>query len=368
MTALRIVAAVGLVVAIGCRGPRVEREAARCTHVQAVRQVMGTALCEDAWTCARPPGGRFDRVGLHRLALCAETPGPVVLYLPGMHMNGELANVEARSDLRLYLAAAGMRTWGFDYRTHVVPADASSGDLDVMKHWTSDLFAGDIAWALGFVRSRDPAPIVLAGFSQGAALAYRVASQARGALGGLVILDGAAGGGRDSDHGDAAIDVGGSRLPYDVRAKLLAAVIADPRGPSPVAGFPSAGAALTELLYSAPSFGGNGGLSAARDGVTDVQVVARLLRTYDRWWPRAALDADAPSRPGQTLPVLAFASTNMGPTWVERVRASAQAYGGPNATVRELGGYGHVDVLVARRAPQDVFEPVRAWIASRSPS
>src|SRR5581483_11917678 len=169
MTALRIVAAVGLVVAIGCRGPRVEREAARCTHVQAVRQVMGTALCEDAWTCARPPGGRFDRVGLHRLALCAETPGPVVLYLPGMHMNGELANVEARSDLRLYLAAAGMRTWGFDYRTHVV--------------------AGDIAWALGFVRSRDPAPIVLAGFSQGAALAYRVASQARGALGGLVILD-----------------------------------------------------------------------------------------------------------------------------------------------------------------------------------
>ena len=77
---LLVVAAAG----IGCRGPRAERAtAASCTHVQAVRQVRGVELCEDVWTCARPPGGRFDRIGLHRLAACQGAAGPVLLYLPG---------------------------------------------------------------------------------------------------------------------------------------------------------------------------------------------------------------------------------------------------------------------------------------------
>jgi hypothetical protein len=55
----------------------------------------------------------------------------------------------------------------------------------------------------------------------------------------------------------------------------------------------------------------------------------------------------------------------MGPAWVERVRGSAEAYGGAQSVVRPLAGYGHLDVLVGRRAPQDVFEPVRAWLTAR---
>ncbi|HUE30579.1 MAG TPA: hypothetical protein VMR79_06875 [Verrucomicrobiae bacterium] len=348
---------------LACRGPRPEGGAASCTHLQAERQAYGTALCEDVWTCVRPPGGPFDRLGLHRLALCENATGPIVLYLPGMHMSGELPIAEPRHDLRVYLAAGGVRTWGLDYRTHVVPPDASAADLEALSRWTADVFTGDVAWAASFVRGQEPGPLHVAGFSQGAALAYRLASGEDQALAGLLILDGAAGGGRAPAGGGPAIDVGGNRLPFAERKRLLADVIADPRRPSPVPGFTDAGAALADILYTAPSFGGHGGLANTRDGVSDVRLLATLLASYDRWWPRAALDAEAPPHPSRTLPVLAFASTGLGPEWVKRVHDSAAAYGGPTAVVLDLPGYGHLDVLVGHRAAQDVFEPARVWLA-----
>src|SRR2546427_7844924 len=130
MRAAHAAALVLLAGSLACRGPRPEGGAVSCTHVQAERQAYGAALCEDVWTCARLPGGPFDRLGLHRLALCENATGPVVLYLPGMHMTGELPISEPRHDLRVYLAAAGVRTWGLDYRTHVIPADPPAADLE----------------------------------------------------------------------------------------------------------------------------------------------------------------------------------------------------------------------------------------------
>jgi pimeloyl-ACP methyl ester carboxylesterase len=278
-----------------------------------------------------------------------------------MHMNGDLPLVDPRHDLRVYLAAAGFRTWGLDYRTHAVPPDATPADLETLGRWTADVFTDDAAWAAAFVRGAEAGPLYVAGFSQGAAFAYRLAARADVALAGLLILDGDAGGGREPGAGGAAIDVGGSRLPWAERQRLLAAVVADPGGPSPVPGFRTAGDALAELLYTAPSFGGEGGLANTRDGVSDIQVLATLLRSYDRWWPRATLGGAAP-KPTRSVPVLAFASRKMGAAWVERVRAAARTYGAEGAVVRELPGYGHLDVLVGRRAPLDVFEPTRAWL------
>jgi hypothetical protein len=350
---------------LGCRGPHAESGSpASCTHVQSVREVRGLAICEDVWTCARPPGGRFDRVGLRRLAACEGTLGPVLLYLPGMHMNAELPIQDPRYDLRLYLAQAGIAAWGLDYRTHTVPADATPVDLQTLAAWSAEMFAGDATWAVGFVRGIDSGPLYLAGFSFGAGLAYRVAATQR--LIGLLILDGAAGTGREPAGDGPAIDVGGSRLPYADRQLLLQRVIDQPKGPSPLPGFPTAGDALADVLYSSPAFGGNGGLSDAEHGVSDVQVLARLLSSYDRWWPRAALLGDRPGRPAGPLSMLAFASTRMGPAWTERVRTSATTFGGPRTTVRDLPGYGHLDVLVARSAARQVFEPVRAWIMEPS--
>ena len=48
-----------------------------------------------------------------------------------------------------------------------------------------------------------------------------------------------------------------------------------------------------------------------------------------------------------------------------RVEGDWQGHAG--AVVRELPGYGHLDVLVGRRAPLDVFEPTRAWLVRSGP-
>ncbi len=348
-----------------CGGPRVTAPpSSGCNRVQAVRQVRGVEICEDVWTCSRPPGGQWDRIGLHRFAACASPPrGPVVLFLPGAHMSGEVPFTEARSDVRLYLAVAGIRTWSLDYRTHMILPATTADELGALAGWTADLFRDDALWSADFIRGGDPGPLYLAGFSFGGTLAYRLAARARDRFTGLVILDAAGESAQPAaEGGGPAIDVGSSRLPWDVRNRLLRTVIANPRAPSPVAGYPTAGETLADILWTSRSFGGNGGLSAARDGVTDVRTVAQLLVSYDRWWPRAANSGAAPS-PSGTLPVLAFSSGRLGPAWHERVAADARRFGGGGAVVKDLPGWGHLDVLVAKDAARQVFEPVRAFVS-----
>jgi pimeloyl-ACP methyl ester carboxylesterase len=350
-----------------CGGLRPGRAPERCTRVQVERQVRGDSLCEDVFSCTRPPGGRFDRVGLHRLAPCGAsggTAGPVVLYLPGMHMNGEIPETDARYDFRLHLALAGVRTWSLDWRTHGVPAGATLEELGELARWTADVFTDDAAWAAAFVRGADPGPLYVAGFGFGAGVAYRLAARKAEPIAGLVVLDGVPPGATAAPEGAGpAIDVGGGRLPWDERDRLLRTVIASPENPSPVPGYTTAGEALADVVYTSPTFGGHGGLSAARDGVADVGAVARLLASYDRWWPRAALGGSAVT-PSRTLPLLAFASRNMGPQWIERVRAGARAFGGDRAIVHELPRYGHVDVLVGAWAERLVFEPILGFVTA----
>ena len=335
-----------------------------CTRLQSERAVRGQILCEDVWTCVRPPGTPFDHVGMRRIATCDAAKGPIVLYLPGMHMNGEVPFAAAGNDIRLYLAQSGFRVWAIDYRTHAVPAEASSEELAALAGWTPDTFADDVGWGMGFIHGADPGPLFLMGFSYGAGLVYRMAAHDAAGIAGLVILDGMAGGPVPNSPGPAAIDVGSSRLPFEQRQRLMAAVKKNPDGPSPVPGYASAGAALTDILYTAASFGGQGGLSNAKNGVSDPQVLAALLAGYDRWWPRAAVTA-GPVQPSRPLPVLAFASAQTGEQWTERVRASAQAFGGGQAEVRVLAKHGHLDVLVGTQAVRNVYEPARAWMLGR---
>lgn len=376
MTTLRAVACLLLLVAVaGCGGGRTrvsraeDATPAACVRLQGERQVRGETLCEDVFSCFRPPGGVVDRIGLRRLAPCAGGGGPVVLYLPGMHMNGEISTNSANQDLRLYLAQAGIRTWSLDYRTHAVRPEASQEELQTLAGWTRERFLDDAEWATTFVRSTDPGPLYLVGFSFGASMAYGIAARSDQPVMGLVILDGVPGGGGGAGEasGGSAIDVGGSRLPYADRERLLQAVIQSPNGPSPVGGYATAGTALADIVYTAPSFGGQGGLSAARDHVTDVRVLARLLDTYDRWWPRAALEGSAPGGPRRKLRVLAIASSNMGPEWVARVKDGARGYGGDKTEFRELPLHGHVDVLIGRLAPTEVYEPTRRFLTGGPP-
>ncbi len=365
MTARRAALLLLVLVAAGCGagGPRAsgERGGGACMRLESERVVRGEVLCEDVWTCFRPPNGLLDRVGMRRLAPCGEVGGPIVLYLPGMHQNAEFIGNDASHDLRLYLAQAGVRTWSLDWRTHAVPPDANAEQLAAAARWNADTFIDDAAWAVEFVRGAERGPIYVAAFSYGTSVAYALASRGE-PLAGLVIIDGAPSDGR-APAGDAAmIDVGGSRLPWPQREQLLRTVVLSPSNPSPVAGYRTAGAALGDILFTSPSFGGNGALTAARDGVSDIHDVALLLSSYDRWWPRAALGGRTPSP--RAVPVLAFAAGNMGPAWVERVRAGAQAYGGERASVKEVPLHGHLDLLVGRLAVTEVFEPVRRWVST----
>lgn len=372
MSARRRAAIVLVIVAVAsggawpARAARDEKTASPCMRLQGERQVRGETLCEDVFSCFRPPGGLVDRIGLRRLAICDSAPGPVVLYFPGMHMNGEVVGTSANYDLRLYLAQAGIRVWSLDYRTHAVRADASSEELKALANWSRDVFLDDAKWATGFVRASDPGLLYLAGFSYGASMAYGVVAAGTQPISGLVILDGMPGGGASRVRdGGAAIDVGSSRLPWADRERLLRAVLQSPNGPSPVGGYATAGAALADMVFTSPTFGGQGGLSAARDGVSDVRVLAQLLETYDRWWPRAALDGSAPRSPRRKLPVLAFASDNMGSKWAEEVKEGAEDFGGDRTIVHELPLHGHLDLLIGKLAAAEVFEPTRRWLMGR---
>ena len=279
-------------------------------------------------------------------------------------MNGTLP--ASGPDLRRHLAASGIRVWSADYRTHAVPADASPERLGVLAGWTLGVFAEDAEMLAAVARMIDPGPFFVSGFSYGAGLAYYLAAHDH-PMAGLVILDGVPPAPRDHARaGDPAIDIGSSRLPFDARARLLAAVIDDPGGACPLPGFATAGDALAEIVHSARAFGGHGGLSGVKAGTTDVRALAALLATYDRWWPRAAAGTDTPTTPMRPVPVIAFAAGNMGSEWVARVRAGARTFGGDGAMVHELSGFGHVDVLIGRDAPRLVFEPVRRFVLAQS--
>ena len=344
-----------------------KERSAPCVRLQGERQVRGETLCEDVFSCFRPPGGAYDRIGVRRIAPCEDPVGPVVLFLPGVFMNGEVAGNNANYDLRLYLAQAGIRTWSLDYRTHAVPAVASPKDLEVFDDWTHAVFLDDAAWAAGFVRSADPpGPLYLIGFGFGGNMAYGVAAREDQPVGGLVVLDGVPDGPglfRSEGGRGPALDVAGSRLSFDERQRLLRAVVRNPAGPSPMSGG-KAGPALADLVYGAASYGGAGGMSTARDGVTDARVLAQLLLTFDRYWPHDALDGGTkPSK--RTMPVLAFASGAQGPAWSDRVRKGAESFGGAKTSFEEVPLHGHLDLLAGKLAASEVYEPIRAWLIGK---
>lgn len=349
----------------GCGRARVAADgSARCGHVQSTRQVRGMALCEDAWSCERPPGGPLDRVGLTRLAPCGDLMNPLVLYLPDRHHSGDARATNVREDLPLYLAQAGLRVWALGYRAHTRVLGARAGAGPPAMPWDFDTFADDVEWAMRFIRGTESSRgIWVAGMGDGATFAYELAHRDEPLLAGIVALDGAATATPAPGSG-AVLETGFPGIAWETRAALLNVVLTAPRSPSPVPGYASAAAALDELTFRDATYGGNGGFSAARDGAADVRAVARYLAAADRWWPRAALQTRAPGAGERAVPVFAVAAGRRGAAWSDLVTSSARIFGGEQATVRVLPSFGHVDVLVGRSAPRQVHEPVRVFITT----
>jgi pimeloyl-ACP methyl ester carboxylesterase len=315
----------------------------------------------------------FDRIGLHRLA-AAHPSGPLVLYLPGTNMNGELPLDDPRHWLPLYLAVNGAEVWSIDYRTHFIPPQTAQTALAELRGWTDGLFVSDIDAAVNYVlATTGRRRLFVAGFSRGATFAYLYAAAHPEKVRGLVILDGfvlrpsAMGGLKEASSQAYATDIGGRSLTYGKRKALLEAVIRNPEGPAPIPKYRSARENLDQVVYESKAFGGHGGLANPLGGYSDAVTLARVLITYDRYWPAVQdrEDAMAPAmsrRLAQSkIPVLAFASTNIGPDWTARVKRGAlQTEAEPAVIV--LPGWGHLDLLCGTHAESRVYAPTLAWL------
>ncbi len=119
--------------------------------------------------------------------------------------------------------------------------------------------------------------------------------------------------------------------------------------------------------------------SSSGRGISKPEVLAELLAGYDRYYPTVQdVEGRAFSavvdHPGTEiddcfgeleLPVLFFGSSGMGTNWLLDGVYSAARSGSKDVELHVLEGYGHLDVLVADTAVEDVFEPLLRFIEDR---
>ena len=321
---------------------------------------------------ARRGSEPFDRIALHRITReTSSEPHPVMLYLPGTNMNGEVAIDDERYSMPLYMAARGVDFWALDYRTHFIPPATPQTGLKELRGWTNQLFESDIDAAARFVIARTGQDrIFVSGFSRGVSFAYLYAAEHPHQVAGLILFDGWIGHGRQgSPPPDIfAEDVSGKHLTWDKRQALLRIVISDPNAPAPIPGFANAGDNLAHVVYGSPAFGGKGGLSNPFGGFANMQALAQVLARFDRYWPVVQDYEDSFTPPlletlrASRIPVLAFSSTNISRRWPSQVAASASSTGAADTTVIKLEGWGHLDVICGTQAQTRVFAPATQWL------
>ena len=331
------------------------------------------------WTYTMPRGSSpFDRIGLHRVTrgrLPPAHPDIVMLYLPGTNMSGEVTVTDPHYSLPLYMALHGVDFWALDYRTHFIPPATPVADLTELRDWTNDLFESDLEAAARYVmKTTGRQRIFVAGFSRGVSFAYLFAARHPQDVEGLVIFDGWIPPDRAAVTPPQryADDIGGAHLTYDKRQTLMEAVIANPDGPAPLPKYKSARENLEAVVYgTGGAFGGHGGLANPGGGYSDALVLARMLAGYDRYWPtvqdyeNSFTPADRARLAASKIPVIAFASTNIGAQWRSRVAQSASSTGSSGSTdvtVKTLAGWGHLDVICGTHAEVEVFMPTLRFL------
>ena len=332
---------------------------------------------------ARRGSSPFDRIALHRVSLGPNPPvhpNLVMLYLPGTNMNGEVALDDPRYSFPLFMASHGVDFWALDYRTHFVPPAASVADLATLKGWTNEVFESDIDAAMRFIAATTGRKrIFVAGFSRGVSFAYLYAALHPGRVAGLMQFDGwipdhkassapPARYAQSAPAGRYAEDIGGRHLTYEKRNTLMAIVIKDPNAPAPIPKYKTAGENLEHVVYDSADFGGHGGLANPMGGFSTPDVLARVLIRYDRYWP-AIQDGENSFTPAileslgrSKIPVIAFSSTNISKGWPACVTKSASSTGSSDVTVKQLAGWGHLDVICGTHAEEQVFEPALEWL------
>jgi len=332
------------------------------------RSFVGVPGVHEYVFAAQRGSSPFDRIALHHLtdSTSRSQKKRVMLYLPGTWMNGTVVPDDTSHSLALFMASHGIDFWALDYRTHFVPATSTQNDLAELKNWTNELFLSDIEAAVRFIKEQTGADhITVAGFSRGVSFAYLYAAAHPREIAGLLVFDGYIGRGHQGQPppGMYAEDVAGKHLTWDKRAALLKLVMENPHAPAPIPQYKDAADNLNHVVYDSAAFGGKGGLANPIDGFSDASTLARVLITFDRYWPAVQdyedsfTSAAIVALKGSHIPVFAFSSTNIAPDWSERVAQSAASTDGLKTHVTILKGWGHLDVICGTRAEREVFKP-----------
>lgn len=344
-----------------------------------------SGLTETTWRASVPPFGKYDKVGLHRYQAANGKQMAVMFYLPGTHMNGELAVTDENHNLWLYLAARGITVYTLDYRTHFVPNDPVP-DLSFMKQWTVARFVDDGKLALSQIRKNSASlPIFVTGFSRGVTYAYILAGGEP--VAGLIALDGGFKSCRQHAFDESAAlkklavsnhygEILARSRGWASRTEMMTRAAKNPDGPA-MGKFPSIGAQVSSMLYYS---WGPGVLANPVDGISSVKILAAAMAGYDRSFPRIqniegramASQVNDPTTPlddhfgHMTVPVLYFGSTGMGPDNLISGIYSASNSGSKDVTINVLEKYGHLDVLYGNKADQAVYAVLDRWIKHRA--
>ena len=353
-----------------------------------------TLIAEDAvisetyWRSQVEPKGEFDEIGLHRYQVNSPANSAIVLlYLPGTNMNGELSVVDENHSLWLFLAARGIKVYTLDYRTHAIP-NVPIRDFEFMRQWGVEQFVNDAAIAVDFIRKSEPGlPIFVAGFSRGVTYAYALSGQRD--IAGLVALDG---GFKNYERKQFDITSALNRLDqsgqyasilsrsrgWENRQLLMQRTWQNPDGPALTDRYETVGEQLTATLYNA---WGKGRLTNPVDGVSSIEVLARMMENYDRFFPAIqniqgrslASQIDDPSTElddhfgEMEIPILYFGATNLGGDNLMNGIYSAVKSGSKDVTIHVLENHGHLDVLIGDRAGELVYDVVLNWMLARVP-
>jgi hypothetical protein len=342
-------------------------------------------VTETVWQRNVPPGTEWDRIGLHRYRNASVPTRAAVLYLPGTNQSGVSHSNDESVNLWVYLANRGIEVFALDYRTHFVAPD-HAGDLAFMATWTLERFVADAELGRAHIALVTPGkPVFVAGFSRGVSIAYGLANVST-ELAGLIALDGSfkshAMGGFDRQSAmDKLVATGryASRLArrgWQARHDLMARTYENPGGPAIKEKYDTIGDELTTTLQFA---WGDGRLANPAAGTSDIAVLAQLLDTYDWFYPNVqnvdgraiASRADDPAtrlddRWGKMrLPIIYFGTSGFGADALMAGIYSASKSGSRDVTLNVLEGYGHLDALVAKDAPRDVYQVIVDWVGER---
>ena len=320
----------------------------------------------------------FDKIGLHHVAVGKDLAGESRAgdALSARHQHERHCRARRRQAFARALprhSRGGFLGDGLSHALHSA-GDAIRAGLTELKGWTYDLFASDIDEAVKFIRAHTRhGKIFLVGFSRGVTNEYLYTALHPENVQGIIALDGfiskrAPKGEPPADiYGD---DIGGAHLTYDKRKTLMEMVIANPDGPAPIPKYKTARENLEHVVRDAGGvFGGHGGL-ANPPAKSDAVELAKLLITYDRYWPTVQ-DFENPFTPER----LATLEKSQGAG--DRVREhqhrarmarEGRAIGAfdrrrcQGRSFTKLDGAGHLDVLCGNDSETIVFAPSLAFI------